>query len=196
VNKDLSKLILWALIWLIGVYGIFLLPDYLLFLCGIFYILFIILGFVFTFVGSIKYIIIKKDFFGFIPITMLASIVLILLFFSPTDIKKEFSYQAKVEKRNEVVNLIRKGEVERDSNNYVWLTEEYNDLSESSYLYVPVLEEDKALVGFLFKAGIPDEDLWLVYSSCGEDLIKDNIDTSLYSSITMKEENWYFVQFK
>ena len=63
------------------------------------------------------------------------------------------------------------------------------------YIYVYLNEDNKILIAFLYKAGFPDEDQYLFYSSGGQELIEENLNKSLYESITKKDENWYFVQF-
>lgn len=199
MNKKLNKIIILAIFTMIYTYGIFWLPNDLFLvltmvsLGGL--VLVIPILFFLVFIKSIRYVFRNGDRMGLVPIGILILTFVLFKFFFPADIQRNMNYDLTIDAYKEVVQLIKDGELERDSDNHVMLTGEYQKLSEVSYAYVPELEGEDLLVGFVYEAGFPDEDLWLVYSNGGEELIKENIDANLYRSIKKKEENWYFVQF-
>lgn len=199
MNKKLNKIIILAIFTMIYTYGIFWLPNDLFLvltmvsLGGL--VLVIPILFFLVFIKSIRYVFRNGDMMGLVPIGILILTFVLFKFFFPADIQRNMNYDLTIDAYKEVVQLIKDGELERDSDNHVMLTGEYQKLSEVSYAYVPELEGEDLLVGFVYEAGFPDEDLWLVYSNGGEELIKENIDANLYRSIKKKEENWYFVQF-
>lgn len=194
MNKKIKLLIILATLWVILTYGIFWLPDEYMLLIGLIFI-FIPITFIIILVCSLIYTLNNSDISGIIPITILCTIFILFISFFPTDIKREYKYESQTIDRQEIIELIKDGKLKEYSDNHILLPGEYKHLSESPYLYVPINYENELLVGFLFEAGFPDEDLWLIYSTGGEELIKENIDQSLYNNITKKDNNWYLVQF-
>lgn len=199
IDKKLIRLILLAIVVFILGYGLLWLPDEIYLTIGFLTFGFIIWGvpilIIFVLVKSIMYFFETSNVMGGGPVGILVITIYLFLFMNPTVLKRERNYVLTIAQRNEVVQLIKDGKLERDSNNYVLLTDEYRKLSEAPYVYVPELGEEELLVGFVYEAGFPDEDLWLVYSNGGEELITSHIDDPLYSKIWQQEENWYFVQF-
>lgn len=126
----------------------------------------------------------------------------IFLFFSVfavfdfiNDKKLKTDFESKLILREEVIDKIENKELEIYKNNRVILTEKYGDVAENDYVYVYVCNDKEKVISFLYKAGIPDEDQYIFYSSSNDDLIKKYVLKSYYSYIEKITDNWYFVQF-
>lgn len=126
----------------------------------------------------------------------------IFLFFSVfavfdfiNDKKLKTDFESKLILREEVIDKIENKELEIYKNNRVILTEKYGDVAENNYVYVYVCNDKEKVISFLYKAGIPDEDQYIFYSSGNDDLIKKYVPKSYYSYIEKITDNWYMVQF-
>lgn len=126
----------------------------------------------------------------------------IFLFFSVfavfdfiNDKKLKTDFDSKLILREEVIKKIESKELELYKNNRVILTEKYGDVAENNYVYVYVCNDKEKVISFLYKAGIPDEDQYIFYSSGNDDLIKKYVPKSYYSYIEKITDNWYMVQF-
>lgn len=146
-------------------------------------------------IQSIRYYKKEQNFTYLLPILILIIFVIFFFKYNPLKIKKEQDFNSKFEKRIELVEKIKIGEIEVEENNQINVPSEYEGLADNDYIYVYLNEDNKILIAFLYKAGFPDEDQYLFYSSGGQELIEENLNKSLYESITKKDENWYFVQF-
>lgn len=146
-------------------------------------------------IQSIRYYIKEQDFIYLISIIILIILAVIFFKYNPIKIKEVQDFNSKLDKRVELVEKIKIGEIEVEENNQINVPSEYKGLADNDYIYVYLNEDNKILIAFLYKAGFPDEDKYLFYSSGGQTLIEENLDESLYESITKKDENWYFVQF-
>ena len=126
----------------------------------------------------------------------------IFLFFSVfvvfdfiNDKKLKTDFESKLILREEDIDKIEIKELEIYKNNRVILTEKYGDVAENNYVYVYVCNDKEKVISFLYKAGIPDEDQYIFYSSGNDDLIKKYVPKSYYSYIEKITDNWYMVQF-
>ena len=126
----------------------------------------------------------------------------IFLFFSVfavfdfiNDKKLKTDFESKLILREEVIDKIENKELEIYKNNRVILTEKYDDVAENNYVYVYVCNDKEKVISFLYKAGIPDEDQYIFYSSGNDDLIKKYVSKSDYYYIEKITDNWYMVQF-
>ena len=114
-------------------------------------------------------------------------------FFNDKNLKTDFD--SKLILREEVIEKIESKELKLYKNNKVILTEKYYNVAENNYVYVYVCNDKEKVISFLYKAGIPDEDQYIFYSSSDEGLIKKYVPKSYYSYIEKITDNWYIVQF-
>ena len=120
-------------------------------------------------------------------------ITLIIDFIGDKKFKNDFD--SKLILREEVIEKIESKELKLYKNNKVILTEKYYNVAENNYVYVYVCNDKEKVISFLYKAGIPDEDQYIFYSSGNDDLIKKYVPKSYYSYIEKITDNWYMVQF-
>ena len=102
---------------------------------------------------------------------------------------------SKEELRLELIDEIRNGKIDIDDNNYVIIVNKYDGIAKNNRVYIKKCDEKECVVSFLYKAGFPDEDQYLYYSSEDEKLIEKNLDKSLYNYIKKVKDHWYFVQY-
>ena len=107
---------------------------------------------------------------------------------------KDFFYNKKAIRENLILDL-KNEKIKVDDNNMVILLDKYNYLAENNYIRVFNCDNEECLVSFLYKAGFPDEDVYVIYSSTDDELIKKYIDRSFYKFIERIDNNWYLVQY-
>ena len=107
---------------------------------------------------------------------------------------KDFFYNKKAIRENLILDL-KNEKIKVDDNNMVILSDKYNNLAENNYIRVFNCDNEECLVSFLYKAGFPDEDVYVIYSSTDDELIKKYIDRSFYKFIKKLDNNWYLVQY-
>lgn len=111
---------------------------------------------------------------------------------SHVDVKE--SFKEHYDKRNELIQLVETYQLEYDENGLLTNLDKVglNGLALSDRVYVRY-QEDELVVEFIINSGFPDEGQSLVYSSSGEDLLKENIYD--YAYIEKLEDKWYKVQY-
>lgn len=104
------------------------------------------------------------------------------------------SFKEHYDKRNELVQLVETYQLEYDENGLLTNLEQVglNGLASNNRVYVKYQEEE-FIVEFVINPGIPDEGQSLVYSSSGEELLKENIYD--YAYVEELEDKWYKVQY-
>ena len=107
---------------------------------------------------------------------------------------KDFFYNKKTIRENLILDL-KNEKIKVDDNNIVILSDKYNNLAENNFIRVFRCDNEECLVSFLYKAGFPDEDVYVIYSSTDDELIKKYIDKNLYKFIKRIDNNWYLVQY-
>lgn len=105
----------------------------------------------------------------------------------------DFFYDKKETRENLILDL-KNSKINIDKNNKVVLTKKYNNLAENNYIDVFKCDNEECVVAFLYKAGFPDEDKFIVYTSKDDELIKKYIDKGLYHHMKKIDDNWYLVQ--
>lgn len=111
---------------------------------------------------------------------------------SHVDVKE--SFKEYYDKRNELIQLVDTYQLEYDENGLLINLDKVNldGLAFNDGVYVRYQEEE-LLVEFIINSGFPDEGQSLVYSSSGEDLLKEIIYD--YAYVEKLEEKWYKVQY-
>ena len=108
------------------------------------------------------------------------------------DVKE--SFEKYYDKRNELIQLVETYQLEYDENGLLTNLDKVglNGLALSDRVYVKYQEEE-LIVEFIINPGFPDDGQSLVYSSSGEELLKEHIYD--YAYVEKLEDKWYKVQY-
>ena len=106
------------------------------------------------------------------------------------------NYEQHLEKRLELIQLVETYQLEYDETGLITNLDKVglSGLAHNDKIYV-VYQEEELIVEFVYTAGFPDEGQSIMYSSGGEELLKDKLNESIYAFIAPIEDNWYFVQY-
>ena len=108
------------------------------------------------------------------------------------DIKE--SFKEHYDKRNELIQQVETYQLEYDENGLITNLEQVglSGLASNDRVYVKYQEEE-LIVEFIINPGFPDDGQSLVYSSSGEELLKEHIYD--YAYVEKLEDKWYKVQY-
>ena len=108
------------------------------------------------------------------------------------DVKE--SFEKYYDKRNELIQLVETYQLEYDETGLLTNLDKVglSGLALSDRVYVKYQEEE-LIVEFVINGGMPDEGQSLVYSSSGEELLKEHIYD--YAYVEKLEDKWYKVQY-
>lgn len=106
---------------------------------------------------------------------------------------KEFN--ELLNKREELIVKIKNNEIELDENNFAKLPEEYNQVATNGRVRVLRNIDDEILIGFLYRAGFPDEEQYIYYSNKDAEFIKEQIGKNNVYNIKIIIDDWYYVQY-
>ena len=108
------------------------------------------------------------------------------------DVKE--SFKEHYDKRNELIQLVETYQLEYDETGLIANLEQVglSGLASKDRVYVKYQEEE-LIVEFVINGGMPDEGQSLVYSSSGEELLKEHIYD--YAYVEKLENKWYKVQY-
>lgn len=104
-------------------------------------------------------------------------------------------FKSLLELREELIIKIRNNEIELDEYKFAKLPEEYDKVATNSKVRILINSEDATLIGFLYRAGFPDEEQYIYYSNKDDKFIKEQIGESNIYSIEMIIDDWYLVQY-
>ncbi len=113
---------------------------------------------------------------------------------SHVDVKE--SFEEHYDKRNELIQLVETYQLEYDENGLLTNLDKVglSGLASNDRVYVIYQEED-LVVEFIINPGFPDEGQSLLYSSNGEELLRENISENNIGYIEKLEKNWYKIQY-
>lgn len=137
---------------------------------------------------------VKKSLFKLLFLILIVAIVILIMHCLKNKQFKDFFYGKRAVRENLILDL-KNEKIKVDDNNIVILSDKYNNLAENNYIKVFNCDNEECLVSFLYKAGFPDEDVYVIYSSTDDELIKKYIDKNLYKFIKKIDNNWYLVQY-
>lgn len=105
-------------------------------------------------------------------------------------VRERLEYKIYYGKRTEIVEKIKNGEIGYFEHNQIKLPDKYKKISidKKAHIY---LNKEEILISFIVHESFPDEGSEIVYSSNGEKLIRENIDS--INKIEKRDENWYYV---
>ena len=125
-------------------------------------------------------------------IILVLTIILVTVFpFSEIRTKIEFNHH--LDKRMEVIDKIKNNELEIENGN-IELPDEYKKVSIDGEVYVYQNDEQATVISFWVLRMPLSGSLELIYSSGGEQLIRNNEKGHPIVSINKIKENWYFVE--
>lgn len=158
-------------------------------------VLIIPISYFYMLIKSIK--LIKKEFNNFlnwIPLFILIFIVIVWFFFNPADLRNKYEFKKYLNERNYIINQVKKSKSKFSENSRIKLDEKYEKLSCDGEIQIFLNNEKGSLIGFTISIGLPDGGIYLVYSSNGKKLIKDNI--KLIDEMEEINKNWYYITLK
>lgn len=146
--------------------------------------------YIFLFIQEIKIIKSsqKKNIFVFLPLIILI-ITVLLSFYDFRFVKTKLELDLYMDKRLEIVKLIKDKELD-DKNRNIKLPK-YKYVSQDGEVHVYQNNEEQ-VIGFWVFRGMLSGSVELIYSSSDEQLIKENEDIDV-RAITELKEHWYYV---
>lgn len=93
----------------------------------------------------------------------------------------------------EIVELVKNNELEQDYDTLYKVPNKYNKLTKDGLIVVFQNNEDGIQVGFYVFRGMQTGSCYLMYSSGGEELIKENETGHPIVEIEYFKDDWYFV---
>lgn len=151
--------------------------------------------YIYMFVKSI--ILIKQEvnnYLNWISLFILILIVIMWIFFNPSNLRNKYEFRKYSDDRSYIINQAKKDKSKFKEKSKIKLEEKYEKLSRDGEITIFLNNEKESLIGFTISAGIPDGGIYLVYSSNGKKLIKDNI--KLIDEIEEIDKNWYYITLK
>lgn len=99
----------------------------------------------------------------------------------------------KLEKRTEVVNLIKEGKLVSGDNNDIKLPKEYKNVSVDGEVSVLKNDEDNQIIGFWISRGINTDGKLYIYSSKGKDAIIEEFGEEYCEVEHLYNDTWFYV---
>lgn len=99
----------------------------------------------------------------------------------------------KLEKRTEVVNLIKEGKLVSGDNNDIKLPKEYKNVSADGKVSVLKNDEDNQIIGFWISRGINTDGKLYIYSSKGKDAIIEEFGKEYCEVEHLYNDTWFYV---
>ena len=121
--------------------------------------------------------------------------VIVIISNSFNSIKIKRNIELKKALREELMGKITDNEMAVDENGRVLLTEEYNNISVNNYVRIFICNREEKVVAFLYRAGFPDNEQYIFYSSSDEQLIKKYVQEYKYETIEKIDDHWFLVAY-
>ena len=99
----------------------------------------------------------------------------------------------KLEKRTEVVNLIKEGKLVADEYNNIKLPKEYKNVSADGEVSILKNDEDNQMIGFWISRGINTDGKLYIYSSDGKAAIIDKFGEEYCDVGHLYDDTWFYV---
>lgn len=119
---------------------------------------------------------------------------LLTIFFPFRKAKLNFELELYEEKRVEVVNLVKNNELEIDSNGNAKLPKNLKMISTSGEVVIYQNDENGTQIGFWIFRGVQSGSIQLMYSTNGEELIRNNETGHPIKTVEKLKDNWYYVE--
>ena len=171
--------------------------DFLLDKLFIFYIitnLLLFLLFNYCFITSLVKIVKERKLINFISIIILLCSVLLFAFFPFRKVKTNYELNNYEKTRLEIIDKIIYNELKPDDFGNVKLPKEYKKYSMSGEITIYQNNKEDQLICFWIFRGMQSGSVQLMYSTGGEELIKDNENGHPITNIEKLKDNWYYVE--
>jgi len=136
----------------------------------------------------------ERTFINIISLCALILTCVITLFFPFRKAKINFELELYEEKRNEVINLVKNNKLEVDVNGNAKLPKNLKMVSTSGEVLIYQSDENNIQIGFWIFRGVQSGSIILIYSSNGEELIRNNETGHTINIIEKLKDNWYYVE--
>ncbi len=133
----------------------------------------------------------KKEIINIISICILILALIINSITFNVDFVRNFF--DKLEKRTEVVNLIKEGKLVSGDNNDIKLPKEYKNVSADGEVSVLKNDEDNQIIGFWISRGINTDGKLYIYSSKGKDAIIEEFGEKYCEVEHLYNDTWFYV---
>lgn len=160
-----------------------LIPLLLLFVLLVLFILLLIF--------SIRRIIKNKSRIDIAGAAVLLLLVAVIWLVPIRDAAQQYQFNRYEGPRLEVIEMIKNEQLKGQSGN-IALPAEYKRLSSGGEVFEYQNDENGQVIGFWIRRGLPDDSILLIYTSGGEDLIRDNIGPGIQHIEKLKDQ-WYYV---
>lgn len=171
--------------------------DYLLNLLFVFYIilnLILLIGYFICLIKNVRNLKQKINVINILTTIMLVITAILVLFFPFRDIKIKYELNLYEKDRLEVINMIKSNELKSDEIGNVTLPNKYKKLSTSGQIFIYQNNEEGQVIGFWVFRGMLSGSIKVIYSTGGEDLIKNNEKGHPIIKIEKLKDNWYYVE--
>ena len=135
----------------------------------------------------------KKIFIIVGAIIFIGVIAIISNSFNSIKIKRNIELKKAL--REELMGKITDNEMTVDENGRVLLTEGYNNIAVNNYVRIFICNREEKVVAFLYRAGFPDNEQYIFYSSSDEQLIKKYVQEYKYETIEKIDDHWFLVAY-
>ena len=127
------------------------------------------------------------------PVIVLTVTLLLLLFFPFRIMRTKFELYLYEDIRNDIIKKIENNELAIDSLNNIVLPDQYKKASVSGEVTLYQNDEEGMVLGFWIFRGMLSGSVQLIYSTGGEQLIKDNETGHPIISMQQLKDQWYYV---
>lgn len=131
------------------------------------------------------------DFISFIALVLNA---LLIVLFPFREAKMNFELDFYETDRLNIIDMIKKNELESDDIGNVTLPNEYKKVSTSGQVFVYQNDTEGQVIGFWIFRGMMSGSKEVIYSTGGEELIRSNETGHPITDITKLKDNWYYVE--
>lgn len=155
--------------------------------------LFLFIGWIICLVLSIIKLNKEKNLFNIISLVVVILTALLVLFFPFREAKVRVELNLYEDERLEVIEMVEKNKLAVDEIGNAKLPDKYKKVSASGEVSVYQNDENGVVVAFWVFRGMQSGSVQLIYSTGGEELIKDNETGHPIVSIDKLKNNWYYV---
>lgn len=146
--------------------------------------------FTFSIIGIVK----DKSYISIISLIVLIASVIFIIVFPFRDVKFQYELNKFEKPRLEIVDMIKSGKLKsKDENGNVVLPNKYKKYSISGEVVEYQNDKEGQVIAFWVFRGIQSGSTQLMYSTGGEDLIKENETGHPIIKIEKLKNNWYLV---
>lgn len=150
-------------------------------------------GWIICLVVSIIKLIKDRNVFNIISLIVVVLTALLVLFFPFREVKVRLELNLYEDERLEIIKMIEDNKLEVNDLGNTKLPNKYKKVSTSGEVAVYQNDEDgKAIVFWIFR-GMQSGSVQLIYSTGGEELIRDNETGHPIVSIDKLKDDWYYV---